>query len=69
VHEQRSSPLQADRGSGFSAIEDYVTYDVRAHDTDVDTDERVREQDWKQNAVSTVWFAGKAAMLDRHVPR
>ena len=36
---------------GFTPIQDYTTYDVRTHHTNVDTYERVREQDLKQNAV------------------
>ena len=54
---------------GFTPIQDYVTYDVRTHHTNVDTYERVREQDLKQNAVSLAWFAYNAAMLDERFPR
>jgi len=54
---------------GFTPIQDYATYDVRTHHTNVDTYERVREQDLKQNAVSLAWFAYNAAMLDSRFPR
>ena len=42
-----------------------ITYDGRTHRTNVDTYERVREQDLKQNAVSLAWFASNAAMMER----
>jgi len=54
---------------GFTPIQDYVTYDVRTHHTNVDTYERVREQDLKQNAVSLAWFAYNAAMMNDRFPR
>jgi hypothetical protein len=54
---------------GFTPIQDYVTYDVRTHHTNVDTYERVREQDLKQNAVSLAWFAYNAAMMNERFPR
>jgi carboxypeptidase Q len=54
---------------GFTPIQDYVTYDVRTHHTNVDTYERVREQDLKQNAVLLAWFAYNAAMMDERFPR
>ena len=54
---------------GFNPIQDYTTYDVRTHHTNVDTYERVREQDLKQNAVSLAWFAYNAAMTDERFPR
>ena len=47
----------------------YTTYDVRTHHTNVDTYERVREEDLKQNALCLAWFAYKAAMMDRRFPR
>jgi hypothetical protein len=55
--------------AGFNAIQDYVTYDVRTHHTNVDTYERVREEDLKQNAVVLAWFAYNAAMTDEKLPR
>jgi Zn-dependent M28 family amino/carboxypeptidase len=54
---------------GFTPIQDYVTYDVRTHHTNVDTYERVREQDLKQNAVLLAWFAYNAAMMTEGFPR
>jgi hypothetical protein len=54
---------------GFTPIQDYVTYDVRTHHTNVDTYERVREQDLKQNAISLAWFAYNAAMMREAFPR
>ena len=53
---------------GFTPIQDYTTYDVRTHHTNVDTYERVREQDLKQNAISLAWFAYNAAMMDERFP-
>jgi hypothetical protein len=35
----------------------------------VDTYERVREQDLKQNAIVLAWFAWEAANTDRSIPR
>jgi carboxypeptidase Q len=54
---------------GFTPIQDYATYDVRTHHTNVDTYERVREQDLKQNAIMLAWFAYNAAMMDERFPR
>jgi len=54
---------------GFTPIQDYLTYDVRAHHTNVDTYERVREQDLKQNAISLAWFAYNAAMMSGAFPK
>ena len=54
---------------GFNAIQEYATYDVRTHHTNVDTYERVREQDLKQNAVVLAWFALQAANTSERIPR
>ena len=54
---------------GFTPIQDYSTYDVRTHHTNVDTYERVREQDLKQNALVLAWFAYNAAMMTDRFPR
>lgn len=54
---------------GFNPIQDYVTYDVRTHHTNVDTYERVREDDLKQNAVVLAWTVYNAAMTDEKLPR
>ncbi len=54
---------------GFNPVQDYVTYDVRTHHTNVDTYERIREEDLKQNAIVLAWFVYSAAMTDERVPR
>jgi hypothetical protein len=54
---------------GFTPIQDYTTYDVRTHHTNVDTYERVREEDLKQNALCLAWFAYNAAMMNERFPR
>jgi len=42
---------------------------VRTHHTNVDTYERVREQDLKQNAIVLAWFALQAANTTERIPR
>jgi len=54
---------------GFNPVQDYVNYDVRTHHTNMDTYERIREQDLKQNAIAMAWFAYQAAMMDERFPR
>jgi hypothetical protein len=54
---------------GFNPIQDYVDYDVRTHHTNMDTPERVREQDLKQAAIVFASFAWQAAARDQKVPR
>ena len=54
---------------GFNPIQDYTDYDVRTHHTNVDTFERVREQDLKQAAVILASFAYHAAMRAEKMPR
>jgi carboxypeptidase Q len=54
---------------GFNAIQDYTDYDVRIHHTNMDTAERVREQDLKQSSVVLAWFAWCAANTDQSIPR
>lgn len=54
---------------GFNPVQDYVTYDVRTHHTNVDTYERVREEDLKQNAVVLAWMAYNAANTTQKFPR
>jgi carboxypeptidase Q len=54
---------------GFNPVQDYATYDVRTHHTNVDTYERVREQDLKQNAIVLAWFALQAANTSERLPR
>jgi carboxypeptidase Q len=53
----------------FNPVQDYNTYDVRTHHTNMDTYERVGEQDLKQNAIVLAWFAYNAAMMDQQFPR
>jgi len=53
----------------FNPIQDYVNYDVRTHHTNMDTYERVRDQDLKQAAVVFASFAWHAAMRDQKMPR
>jgi hypothetical protein len=54
---------------GFNPIQDYVGYDVREHHTNVDTAERVREQDLKQSAIILASFVYHAAMRTERIPR
>jgi hypothetical protein len=54
---------------GFNPVQDYVDYDVRTHHTNMDTAERVREQDLKQNAIVLAWFALQAANTTDAIPR
>lgn len=53
----------------FNPIQEYKDYDVRMHHTNVDTYERVREQDLKQNAIVMAWFAWQAATTAARIPR
>jgi len=53
---------------GFNPVQDYVDYDVRTHHTNVDTYERVKEQDLKQSAVILASFAYHAAMRAERLP-
>lgn len=54
---------------GFNAIQDYTDYDTRIHHTNMDTPERVREQDLKQAAIVLAWFAYEASVTDQSIPR
>jgi hypothetical protein len=54
---------------GFNPVQDYVTYDVRTHHTNVDTYERVRPEDLRQNAIVLAWFAYNASVTDQKFPR
>lgn len=54
---------------GFNAIQDYTDYDVRIHHTNMDTAERVREQDLKQSSIVLAWFAYQASITDAAIPR
>ena len=55
--------------AGFNPVQEYATYDVRTHHTNVDTPERVREEDLRQNAAVLAWFVYNAAMTDTKLPR
>jgi len=54
---------------GFTAIKDYVDYDVRTHHTNVDFFERVNEEDLKQSAIVLATFLYHAAMRPGRFPR
>jgi Zn-dependent M28 family amino/carboxypeptidase len=54
---------------GFNPIQDYVNYDVRTHHTNMDTVERLNQDDIKQAAIVMASFAYHAAMSDRRIPR
>ncbi len=54
---------------GFQAIHDYTGYDVRTHHTNVDTFERVQEEDLKQAAVVMASVLYHSAMRDERMPR
>jgi Zn-dependent M28 family amino/carboxypeptidase len=53
---------------GFNPVQDYVDYDVREHHTNVDTSERVKEQDLRQNAIILASFVYHAAMRNDPIP-
>jgi hypothetical protein len=54
---------------GFNPIQDYGNYDVRTHHTNMDTLERLDENDLKQSSVAMAWFASQAANSDQKIPR
>jgi hypothetical protein len=54
---------------GFNPIQDYTNYDVRTHHTNMDTPERLDENDLKQSSVAMAWFAYQAANSDQKIPR
>jgi hypothetical protein len=54
---------------GFNPVQEYSTYDVRTHHTNVDTQDRVRNEDLRQNAAVLAWFAYNAAMTEEKLPR
>jgi len=53
----------------FEAIHDYIDYDVRIHHTNMDTWERVAEEDLKQASVVMAALIYHAAMRDGMFPR
>lgn len=54
---------------GFNPIQSYEQYDMRTHHTNMDTLERLDENDLKQSSVAMAWFALQAANAERKVPR
>ena len=54
---------------GFNPIQKYDNYDIRTHHTNMDTVERLDEQDLRQSSVAMAWFAYQAAMSEQKVPR
>jgi Zn-dependent M28 family amino/carboxypeptidase len=54
---------------GFNPVQEYDTYDVRTHHTNVDSYDRVREQDLKQNAAVLAWFIYNASITAEKLPR
>jgi hypothetical protein len=54
---------------GFQAIHEYTDYDVRTHHTNMDTFERVQEEDLKQAAVVMASVLYHSAMRDGSFPR
>ena len=54
---------------GFQAIHDYVGYDVRIHHTNMDTYERIREEDLMQASVVIASLLYHSAMRDDKMPR
>ena len=54
---------------GFQAIHDFVDYDVKIHHTNMDTYERIREEDLKQASVVMASMLYHSAMRDQKMPR
>jgi len=54
---------------GFQPIHSYEDYDVRTHHTNVDSYERIREQDLQQASVVMASLLYHAAMRDEKIPR
>lgn len=53
---------------GFNPVQDYDGYDVREHHTNVDTPERIRVDDLKQNAMVLASFLYHAANRPERLP-
>ena len=53
----------------FNTLQDYTDYDTRTHHTNMDTAERVRPDDLKQQAIVLAVFAWHAAMRSEKIPR
>lgn len=69
IREDRPQPTTADVPVRIGQPQDYVDYDVRTHHTNMDTAERIRVEDLKQNAIVLAWFAYQAAMTSEAIPR
>lgn len=54
---------------GFQFIQDEIEYDTRTHHTNMDTYERLQENDLKQAAVIVASFVYHTAMRDQKLPR
>jgi hypothetical protein len=54
---------------GFQFIQDPVEYETRTHHSNMDTYERLQEEDLKQAAVVLATFVYNTAMLDDKLPR
>lgn len=54
---------------GFTAIKDYLDYDVRSRHSNTDFFERVSEADLKQSSIVLAAFAYHAAMRAERIPR
>ena len=53
---------------GFNPIQNYENYDIRTHHTNMDTPERLSQQDIRQAAIVMASFAYQAAVADRKIP-
>jgi len=54
---------------GFNPVQEYANYDVRIHHTNMDTMERMKQEDVKQAATIFAAFAYNAAMRTEKIPR
>src|SRR5690606_24504334 len=54
---------------GFQFVQDPIEYSIRTHHTDVDTFERLAEDDLKHNAVVVAALVYHLAMRDEMLPR
>lgn len=54
---------------GFNPVQEYDGYDVREHHTNVDTPERIREADLRQNAIVLASFLYHAAVRPERLPQ
>jgi hypothetical protein len=54
---------------GFQFIQDGVEYDTRTHHSNMDTYERIQEEDMRKNAVIVAAFVYHAANREEKLPR